>query len=135
MKRCPQCSRVETDDALVYCRVDGAALNSDSASAFNETETRILPHTTDASIDRSTAPTTALPVTVPRERRPVNLPSYNVALFFAELGDKDKAFSELDRAYNNRESYLRLIKTDPRFDSLRDDARFKELMKKVGFPE
>ena len=44
MKRCPQCSRVETDDALVYCRVDGAALNSDSASAFNETETRIAAH-------------------------------------------------------------------------------------------
>ncbi|HEX6188487.1 MAG TPA: hypothetical protein VFZ40_10430, partial [Pyrinomonadaceae bacterium] len=69
MKRCPQCSRVETDDALVYCRVDGAALNSDSASAFNETETRILPHTADASIDRSTASTTALPVTLPPPTR------------------------------------------------------------------
>ena len=68
------------------------------------------------------------------ERRTVNLPSYIVALFFAELGDENRAFTELDRAYNNRESYLRLIKTDPRFDSLRDDPRFKELLKRVGFP-
>jgi len=26
MKRCPQCNRVETDDALAFCRVDGARL-------------------------------------------------------------------------------------------------------------
>src|SRR5437588_8426068 len=30
MKRCPQCNRVETDDALVFCRVDGASLVTDS---------------------------------------------------------------------------------------------------------
>ncbi len=33
MKRCPQCNRVETDDALGYCRVDGTALTSDSPQA------------------------------------------------------------------------------------------------------
>src|SRR5437867_49335 len=32
MKRCPQCNRVESDDALVYCRADGTALISDSGS-------------------------------------------------------------------------------------------------------
>ncbi len=75
MKRCPQCNRVETDDALVFCRADGTALISDSstlnseagtaklgsASAATEIETRVLPHTTDASINRATAPTTVLP--------------------------------------------------------------------------
>jgi TolB-like protein/tetratricopeptide (TPR) repeat protein len=65
MKRCPQCNRVETDDALVYCRVDGATLVSDSASAASEIETSILPHKTKAIVDRSTGPTTALPVTPP----------------------------------------------------------------------
>ncbi|HYX27087.1 MAG TPA: hypothetical protein VE863_00870 [Pyrinomonadaceae bacterium] len=30
MKRCPQCNRVETDEALKFCRVDGATLISDS---------------------------------------------------------------------------------------------------------
>ncbi|MGH9872470.1 MAG: tetratricopeptide repeat protein [Pyrinomonadaceae bacterium] len=75
MKRCPQCNRVEPDDALVFCRVDGAALTSDSgavgadsgtvkfgsAPVANEIETSILPHRTDADISRPTAPTTMLP--------------------------------------------------------------------------
>jgi len=40
MKRCPQCNRVETDEALKFCRVDGATLvdAGDESSA-----TRILP--------------------------------------------------------------------------------------------
>ena len=75
MKRCPQCNRVETDDALTYCRVDGTALISDSASisadsntakfgsapVSSEIETSILPHLTDADASRPTAPTTVLP--------------------------------------------------------------------------
>src|SRR6266496_4273021 len=75
MKRCPQCNRVETDDALVFCRADGTALVSESlpfssdagtvrpgaASAASEIETSILPHTTDSTIDRSRAATTVLP--------------------------------------------------------------------------
>jgi Tol biopolymer transport system component len=75
MKRCPQCNRLETDDALVFCRTDGTALVSDSsppnreagtarrgsASEPSEIETSILPHPTDAAISRSTTPTTVLP--------------------------------------------------------------------------
>jgi adenylate cyclase len=30
MKRCPQCNRIESDDALAFCRVDGARLVSDT---------------------------------------------------------------------------------------------------------
>lgn len=74
MKRCPICNRVESDDALVYCRTDGAALITDSRpltgepgtarldSNNSEIETSILPHRTDGNISRSTGPTTALPV-------------------------------------------------------------------------
>src|SRR5436190_1332310 len=76
MKRCPTCNRVESDEALKFCRVDGATLVSDSlpftaeretaqlgsASAANEIDTSILPHSTDANaINRATAPTTVLP--------------------------------------------------------------------------
>ncbi|HEY3136575.1 MAG TPA: hypothetical protein VGL29_11160 [Blastocatellia bacterium] len=75
MKRCPQCNRVETDDALVFCRADGAALISDSRSissdadtskfgsapVSSEMETSILPHRTAADASRPTAPTTVLP--------------------------------------------------------------------------
>jgi len=73
MKRCPQCNRVETDEALKFCRVDGVTLVDDSSSfsreagtaqfapAASEVHTNILPHRTDANINRATAPTTVLP--------------------------------------------------------------------------
>src|SRR5215813_4642731 len=74
MKRCPQCNRVETDEALKFCRIDGATLVSDSspigseagtarlgAAPSSEIETSALPHSTDAKINRATAPTTVLP--------------------------------------------------------------------------
>jgi hypothetical protein len=50
-----------------------------------------------------------------------------VATFHAELGEKDKAFAELNRAYQNREGILGLLKVDPRFDSLHGDPRFQDL--------
>jgi TolB-like protein/Tfp pilus assembly protein PilF len=75
MKRCPQCNRVEHDEALKFCRSDGATLVSDSSSPGSEVrmaqlssgsvateiETSILPHRTDANTNRATAPTTVLP--------------------------------------------------------------------------
>ncbi|MGQ0762508.1 MAG: tetratricopeptide repeat protein [Acidobacteriota bacterium] len=75
MKRCPECNRVETDEALKFCRVDGATLVSDSSSidqeagtvklgsgsVANEPTTGSLLQTTDVNINRATAPTTVLP--------------------------------------------------------------------------
>jgi len=68
-------------------------------------------------------------------RRPSNLPpELSAAVFHAQLGEKEKAFDELNKAYENREFYLVLLKVDPRLDPLRDDPRFQELLRKVGFP-
>ncbi len=55
--------------------------------------------------------------------------------YLAALGEKDEAFATLNRAYENHEFGLLLIKTDPRLDPLRDDPRFQELLRKVGFPQ
>ncbi len=68
------------------------------------------------------------------ESRPANLTSYRAATFHAALGEKDKAFAELNKAYENREFFMILLKVDPRLDPLRDDPRFQELLRKVGFP-
>ncbi|HEV8138778.1 MAG TPA: tetratricopeptide repeat protein [Pyrinomonadaceae bacterium] len=76
MKRCPQCNRAETDDALKFCRVDGTTLINDSTALAAESataklgsvplsgeiETNILPHTTSGTINRGTGPTSALPL-------------------------------------------------------------------------
>ena len=43
MKRCPQCNRVETDDALAYCRVDGALLIDKTSLTDDSSATRLLP--------------------------------------------------------------------------------------------
>src|SRR5262245_4219878 len=61
MKRCPACARVEPDDALAFCRIDGTALIKSSQAAKSESETSILPAATDANIQRATAPTSVLP--------------------------------------------------------------------------
>ena len=40
MKRCPQCNRIESDNSLAFCRIDGSPL----AEASSEIETSLLPH-------------------------------------------------------------------------------------------
>ena len=54
------------------------------------------------------------------------------ALIFIGLGNKDKAFTYIDKAFIERDPFLFYIKTLPIFDSLRLDPRFIELLKKMG---
>ena len=59
---------------------------------------------------------------------------YGVALVYAGLGDKDHAFTWLDKAYQGRSHWLVWLNRDPRWDSLRSDPRFPDLVKRVGLP-
>jgi tetratricopeptide (TPR) repeat protein len=69
------------------------------------------------------------------EHRPAKLTSYSVATFHTALGEKDKAFAELNKAYEDREFFISLLKVDQRLDPLRSDPRFADLMRKVGLPQ
>jgi len=72
MKRCPQCNRVEADEALAFCRSDGTPLVRESlplnteagtakfGSSPNEIDTSLLPPSTNAHVNRATGPTTVL---------------------------------------------------------------------------
>lgn len=51
------------------------------------------------------------------------------------MGDKEKAFAELDIALAQRDSWIKWIKSDPMFDPLRDDPRFKTILKRMNLPE
>ena len=51
------------------------------------------------------------------------------------LGDKDQAFALLEKAYNEHDNMIVLLKIDPYFDSLRSDRRFTDLLRRVGFPQ
>lgn len=57
---------------------------------------------------------------------------YFLALIYAALGEKDKAFAELERSYEEHDCYLGRITVDPFLDPLRDDPRLKDLMKRMG---
>ena len=57
--------------------------------------------------------------------------AHPIAAVYAGLGDYDQAFRWLDVAYKARDGSLILLKTDPTFDSLRDDPRFAALLRKM----
>jgi tetratricopeptide (TPR) repeat protein len=58
---------------------------------------------------------------------------YEVGGVCAQLGDKDKAFEWLGKAYQSR-SCLYWLRQDPRLDSLRSDPRFQDLLRRMRFP-
>ena len=61
--------------------------------------------------------------------------SYFVANIYAALGDKEKAFAELEKAFAQRDWELHRLKVDPLMDPLRSDPRFKEMLKRLNLPE
>jgi serine/threonine protein kinase/tetratricopeptide (TPR) repeat protein len=60
--------------------------------------------------------------------------SYLIASIYAGLGDKDKAFASLEKAYEDRSWYMTHLKLDPELDSLHSDPRFADLVRRVGLP-
>jgi len=59
------------------------------------------------------------------------VPSYELAVIFLGLEDKDQALKWLEKAYEERGSYLAYIKIDPRIDNLRSDQSFISLLKRM----
>ena len=60
------------------------------------------------------------------------VPPYNIAEIYAGLGEKKLALEWVERAYEERSERLTWLKVDPRLDSIRSDARFRNLMQRVG---
>jgi len=61
------------------------------------------------------------------------VPSYWIALVYTSMGNKDEAMKYLERAFLERSSWLVWANVEPRFDSLRSDARFTSLLARIGF--
>ena len=59
---------------------------------------------------------------------------YGTALLYAGLGDKIQTFNWLDKAVQGRSHWLVWMRLDPRWDDVRADPRFKEVVRRVGFP-
>jgi serine/threonine protein kinase/Tfp pilus assembly protein PilF len=56
------------------------------------------------------------------------------AYVYVGLGDKDRAFSYIEKAYEERAGLLVYLKVEPMFDPIRSDTRFQRVMKLVGLP-
>ena len=58
----------------------------------------------------------------------------NIGLVHVALGEMDEAFEALNRGVDLRSQPLLWIKVDPRFDAIRSDPRFPDLLSRVGLP-
>jgi hypothetical protein len=61
-------------------------------------------------------------------------PGYFIAMGYAGLGDRDAAFTWLDKTVQERWGPFNELNADPLFDALRDDARFPSLLSQIGLP-
>lgn len=61
--------------------------------------------------------------------------SGDIAIVYCGLGDKDKTFEWLDKAYQERNFLLTRVKVSPLWDGLRSNPRFIALLKKIGLEE
>jgi tetratricopeptide (TPR) repeat protein len=55
-----------------------------------------------------------------------------IALVYIALDDREQALTWLEKAYRQHSSMMTWLKTDPRFDGIRGEPRFQELMRRVG---
>ncbi|HLJ26276.1 MAG TPA: hypothetical protein VKY85_06165 [Candidatus Angelobacter sp.] len=60
---------------------------------------------------------------------------YRLAAVYVALGDKDRAISLIEKDYRQRSNWLTRLKVDPVMDTLRQEPRFKQLMRKMNFEE
>ncbi|ULQ54570.1 adenylate/guanylate cyclase domain-containing protein [Flavihumibacter fluvii] len=58
-----------------------------------------------------------------------------MALVYVALGDKEKAFGLLEKSFQQHDISLCSLKVDPKFDGLRADPRFEELVQRMNFPD
>lgn len=62
------------------------------------------------------------------------VPPYAMAIVHAGLGEYDIALEWLDRCYDAHDVHLVFLTIDPKWDTLRNDARFASLLERCRFP-
>jgi serine/threonine protein kinase/tetratricopeptide (TPR) repeat protein len=60
---------------------------------------------------------------------------YDLAILYTGLGDKDQAIEQLNKAYEEHAGWIIDLKVEPKFDPLRSDPRFADLIRRLGLPQ
>jgi len=63
------------------------------------------------------------------------IPPSLIAFIYGGLGENDKAFEWMEKAYVGRDFLMSVLNEEPLFDKLRDDPRFEQLTSRIGLPK
>ena len=61
------------------------------------------------------------------------VPAYNLATIYNGLGRREEALQQLDAAVQSRDGRMILLKVDPKWDDIRSDPRFADVMRRSNF--
>lgn len=59
------------------------------------------------------------------------VPAYNVAMIDNGVGEREAALSNLEKAFNERDARMILLKVEPKWNDLRNEPRFADLMRRM----
>jgi TolB-like protein/DNA-binding winged helix-turn-helix (wHTH) protein/Flp pilus assembly protein TadD len=62
------------------------------------------------------------------------VPAFYFAMIYAALEDKDQAFMQLEKGYDERFTRFAYLRLEALWDPLRSDERFSDLVRRVGIP-
>jgi serine/threonine-protein kinase len=60
---------------------------------------------------------------------------YYIARLHSALGEQDRAFEWLEKAYEARDDQLPEVKAEPLFDGVRSDPRYADLLRRMNLPQ
>jgi TolB-like protein/Tfp pilus assembly protein PilF len=58
--------------------------------------------------------------------------AFDMAIIYTGMGDKEKAFDWLQKAFEERSFWMIFSRWEPRLDPLRNDPRFQDLQRRIG---
>ncbi len=70
-----------------------------------------------------------------KEHEQGTTPAASVAAAYARLGEREKAFEWLEKAFAKRDPKLSYLKTNESFDNIKSDPRFQDLLRRIGLPQ
>jgi hypothetical protein len=60
---------------------------------------------------------------------------YEIAVYYALMGDRDHTFEWLEKAYKERSGRLEYVKVEEFFEPFHSDPRYTDLLKRMGLPQ
>jgi tetratricopeptide (TPR) repeat protein len=61
-----------------------------------------------------------------------HVPPLQMVHLYASLEDKDRAFEWLEKGYRERNRFMIFLREDPRYDALRSDPRYSDLLRRIN---